>query len=215
MNVKLTSVIVLAIAVLMFQIGNTFAQQDASCQSHGICVHPGDHLKYQINFGTTNSSQTYAFGDMVDGDNIKVTEQYSDQSKTENSTFILNLKTGFMHDEQNSANMPFLQILPAPIAYNKSSTAVTQQLHDFNGFKRTALVSTQTGVNGSFQVQYDMQTGVLLNEHFVGVATLLGKPVMVESSNNLVDTNIINSDSASTETPKSSTTIPSWIKNNA
>jgi len=215
MNAKLTSVIVLAVVVLMFQTGNTFAQQDTSCQSHDICVHPGDHLKYQINLGAVSSSQTYTFGDMVDGNNIKVTEQYADQNNTETSTFILNVKTGFMHDEQNTANMPFLQILPAPIAYNKSSTAVTQQLHDFNGFKRTALVTTQTGVNGSFQVQYDVQTGVLLNEHFVGVATLLGRPVMVESSNSLVDTNIINSDSASTETPKSNTAIPSWVKNNA
>src|SRR5438094_10553782 len=98
MNAKLTSVIVLAVAALMFQIGSTFAQQDTSCQSHGICVHTGDHLKYQINLGAANSSQTYTFGDMVDGSNIKVTEQYADQNNTETSTFILNVKTGFMHD---------------------------------------------------------------------------------------------------------------------
>ncbi len=215
MNARLASIIVVAVAALVLQAGNAFSQQDTSCQSHGICVHPGDHLKYQINFGSASSSQTYTFGDMVDDSDIKVTEQYSDQNKTENSNFILNVNTGYMHDEQNTANMPFLQILPAPISYNKSSTVVTQQLHDFNGFKRTALVTTQTGVNGSFQVKYDVQTGVLLNEHFVGVANFQGKPVMVESSNDLVDTNLINSDSIVTETPKSTTAIPSWIKNNA
>jgi len=111
--------------------------------------------------------------------------------------------------------VPFLAILPTPIVYNKTSTAVTTEQEDFNGFKRTAFVTSQTNVNGSFSVQYDKQTGILLNEHFVGIATILGKPVIVESSNNLVETGIINSDSTETQASTSSISIPNWIKSNA
>ena len=217
MKEKFESIIILTTALLLVQAGIAFAQENSSCQSHAVCVHPGDHLKYQIQMGVVNSSQTYTFGDMIDDENIKVLEQYSiDQNATENSTLILNTKTGFIHDEQkNSMTVPFLAILPTPIVYNKTSTAVTTEQEDFNGFKRTAFVTSQTNVNGSFSVQYDKQTGILLNEHFVGIATVLGKPVIVESSNNLVETGIINSDSTETQASTSSISIPNWIKNNA
>src|SRR5207245_1558303 len=108
-----------------------------------------------------------------------------------------------------------LAILPTPIEYNKTSTTVSTQLVEFNGFKRMALVTTQTSVNGSLRVQYDTQTGILLNEHFVGIANLLGRPVMVESSNNLVETNIINSDSSDRAISNSGISIPNWVKSNA
>ncbi|OLE40271.1 MAG: hypothetical protein AUG16_04975 [Thaumarchaeota archaeon 13_1_20CM_2_39_20] len=212
----LTSIIMLTFALFLFQIGNAFAEQNITCQSHDVCVHPGDHLKYQIHLGVVNSSQTYHFGDMIDNDNINVIEQYNiDQNKTENNTLILNLKTGFVRVQQNSTTAPFLAILPTPIEYNKTSTTVSTQLVEFNGFKRTALVTIQTSVNGSLRVQYDTQTGILLNEHFVGITNLLGRPVIVESSNNLVETNIINSDSSDTAISNSSISIPNWVKNNA
>ncbi|TLX95901.1 MAG: hypothetical protein E6K91_01455 [Thaumarchaeota archaeon] len=217
MKEKYENIIILTTALLLVQAGFAFAQENSSCPSHSVCVHPGDHLKYQIQMGVVKSSQTYMFGDMIDDENIKVLEQSSiDQNATENSTLILNVKTGFIHGEQkNSTTVPFLSILPTPIAYNTTSTAVTTELEDFKGFKRTALVTTQTDANGSFNVQYDKQTGVLLNEHFVGIATILGKPVMVESSNNLVETNIINSDFTEAESSTSDISIPNWIKNNA
>src|SRR5437867_8131514 len=101
MNEKFENIIILTATLLLVQTGIAFAQENSSCQSHAVCVHPGDHLKYQIQMGVVNSSQTYTFGDMIDDENIKVLEKSSiDQNASEINTLILNMKTGFIHGEQ-------------------------------------------------------------------------------------------------------------------
>lgn len=186
------------------------ADGGSSCMSHNVCVHPGNYLKYHLSLGQINSSEVYIFGNMTGLDSIKVTEQYYvNNNKTENSTFVLDLKTGYGHTEQGNTTIPFLVVLPIPIQYNQSNISVSKELKNFNGFNRTALAAIATGVNGPLLMEYDTQTGVLLSAHSIGLAKILGKSAVVEFSNELADTNIINSDSIQNRV------IPSWIKNTA
>jgi hypothetical protein len=174
-------------------------------------VHPGNYLKYKIALGQINSSETYLFGDMIDSNNIKVNETYVSENKIENTTFILDLRTGYGYTAQeNSTVIPFLVVLPIPLQYNQSDISVSKELKNFNGFNRTAIVAAQISDSGTLLMEYDIQTGILISAHSVGVTKQFGKQVTIEYSNDLVDTDIINSDSV-----ENKVSIPAWIKNTA
>lgn len=160
-----------------------------------------------------NSSYVYKFGSMIDASDINVTEEYNiGDNKTGNNIFVLNLKTGFVHNIERNGSAPFIFVLPTPITYNMSSGAVSHEQKEFNGFDRSALIATSVGINESSNMEYDAETGILLNAHSVGKTKVFGKYISIEFSNNLVDTNMISSDSNSTD---KSATIPAWVKNMA
>ncbi len=192
-----------------------FSQQTSTCSPHAICAHPGDMLKYDIAITGTNSSQTYNFGAMPDANSINLVQSEQDNNKIQNATLILNLKTGFVHSAQdvNTVN-PFLEVLASPIDYNKSDTSVTPIVTDFNGFKRTCLVAFHSTENSTSKIVYDMETGILLEEHSTSIISINGNPEVISFSDKLSDTNMINSDSNSIST-QSSVSIPKWVKNTA
>ncbi|MDE1867360.1 MAG: hypothetical protein KGI08_06595, partial [Thaumarchaeota archaeon] len=206
----------LAVLAILFGVmysGKVFADQGNVCAPHNVCVHSGDHLKYAIQTGIINSSIIYSFGNMINPESINVTETYYLGKDVENDTFVLSLKTGYGHDKQGNI-VPFVSILPVPIQYNQSDIVISQELKDYNGFKRTVLIATESNTNGSSDMAYDTQTGVLLSAHSVGMTKFLGKPITVTFSNNLIDTDIISSDSNYTQ-PSKSIIIPAWVKTNA
>lgn len=206
----------MAISVLGITISSeqAFAQQDNVCKPHTICASPGDMLKYSVMLRNINSSQTYVFGDMVDANNIKVLQSQADSNKVQNTTLILNLETGFAHSDQDTSKVrPFLEVLASPVGYNKSDTSITPLVTDFNGFKRTSIAAFYSSENSTSKIVYDIQTGILLEEHSSSIVTISGNPVIVDFSDKLTSTNMINSDSDGIKS--NNVSIPKWIKNTA
>lgn len=199
---------------IALQTGQAFSQKVNTCQPHTICAHPGDILQYSMTLRDTNSSEIYNFASMTDVNNIKLVQSQADNSRVQNTTWILNLKTGFVHSEQDSSiAKPFLEILTSPIDYSKSDTSVTQIVTEFNGIKRTALVAFHSSENTTSKIVYDIETGILLDEHSTSIVTIRGNPELVDFSDKLVYTNMINSDSDSIKVLKGNVSIPKWVKN--
>ena len=208
---------ILAISVLCMTgyAGQAFAQK--TCQPNTICAHPGDMLRYNISFKDINSSVTYSFGKMVDAaSNINLVQTQDDPSGAQNTTLILNLKTGYVHSPQD-ANMvrPFLEVLASPINYSKTDTSVTQLVTDFNGFKRTALVAFHSSENSTSTIVYDIESGILIEEHSSSIVTIDGSPEIVGFSDKLSSTNMISADSDAFKNMKSNISIPKWVKTTA
>ena len=194
------------------------AYSESECKPNMVCVHPGDTLSYDIHFGQTNSSETFYFADMVDPNDIKVVEQFSlGPGQTQNTTIILNLNTGLGHLDQNgSQEVPFLDVLPTPIKYNSTSFTITNELLTFNGHKRTGISAIQGNSNMTSTLEYDKETGILLNANSLGITSIDGKPELIRYTKSLIKTNVINSDSSEISSkPNDKMSIPSWIKNNA
>jgi hypothetical protein len=208
--------LVLAMSVFYLADSGAIFAQATTCQPHTVCVHPGDILKYSVTLNSRNSSQTFNFGNMLDSDHIRATVQDHIGDKVQNYTMILNLKTGFESSEQDpKITNPFLQVLPSPINYNKSDTTISQIVTEFNGFNRTAIAVFHANQNITSKMDYDVETGILLDEQSTSFVTIGNRAVLVDISNILTDTNMINSDSGGKQTLKNVTSIPSWVKNNA
>ena len=206
---------ILAMSVFYLAGSGAISAQAETCQPHTVCVHPGDTLKYSVTLNSRNSSQTFNFGNMLDSDHIRVIVQDHVGDKIQNYTMILNVKTGFESSEQDSSIInPFLQVLPTPIDYNKSNTSISQLETDFKGTKRTAIDVFRATQNVTSKMDYDMETGILLDEQSTSFVTIGNRAVLVDISNILVDTNMINSNPVVEQTSKNST-IPGWVKNNA
>lgn len=212
--VLIRAILVLSFSAVlaMLQAGNAFSQSD-TCQPHTVCAHPGDLLKYAVTVRDSNSSENYDFADMSDANNIKVVQSVADAGGVKNATLILNLSTGLVHSEQDlNTTRPFLEILPSPIEYNKSDSSITPITTKFNGFKRTVLEVFHSSENTTSKIEYDVDTGILLEERSTSIVTIRGNPVLVDFSDRLIDTNMINSDSNGTQ---SQISIPKWVKNTA
>ena len=212
-----TIFLVLLVSVLCVTIptGYAVSQQTNACSPHTICAHPGDMLRYNITIRDMNSSQTYNFGAMPDANTINVIQSQEDSNGIQNSTLVLNLKTGFVHSEQDvNAVRPFLEVLASPIDYNQSDTSVTPIVTEFNGFKRTSLVAFHSTENSTSKIVYDIETGILLEEHSTSIISINGNPEVINFADKLSDTNMINSDSGSVNT-QSQISIPKWVKNTA
>ncbi|CUR51665.1 exported protein of unknown function [Nitrosotalea devaniterrae] len=209
-------VFVISIFCIALHTGPAFSQQADTCQPNTICAHPGNMLKYNISLRDMNSSQTYSFGNMVDANNINLVQSQDDKSGVQNTTMILNLKTGFAHSPQDvNAVRPFLEVLASPINYSKSDPSVTQLVTDFNGFKRTALVAFHSSENSTSKIVYDIETGILLEEHSSEIITIGGNPEIVDFTDKLASTNMISSDSDAMKNMKSNVSIPKWVKTTA
>jgi len=208
-------IIIISVFFVTVHTEQAFSQQASTCQPHTVCVYPGDVLKYSATLGSVNSSETYNFGDMIDSSHIKVIEQNQvNSSEIQNYTMILNLKTGLAHGEQDTnIASPFLEILSVPMSYNKSDSSITQIVTDFNGFKRTALVAFHSSENSTSKMVFDIETGILLEIKSTSIITIGDKPELVDFSNKLTNTNMINSDSSGIQTSKNVISIPSWVKN--
>ena len=212
-----TIFLVLLVTVLGVAIptGHAFSQQINACNPHTICAHSGDMLKYNITIRDMNSSQTYNFGAMPDANTINVIQSQEDNNRIQNSTLILNLKTGFVHSKQDVNTVhPFLEVLASPIGYNQSDTSVTPIITEFNGFKRTSLVAFYSTDNSTSKIVYDIETGILLEERSTSIILINGNPEVINFSDKLSDTNMINSDSSSINI-QSKISIPTWVKNTA
>ncbi len=209
----------LILAISMFCIilhtGQAFSQQTSTCQPNVICAHPGNMLTYSISLRDVNSSQTYNFGSMVDANNINLVQSQDDKNGVQNTTLILNLKTGFAHGQQANTTRPFLEVLASPVAYNKSDTSFIQIVTDFNGFKRTAIDVFRANGDSTSKIVYDLETGILLGEHSESILAINGNPEIVEFSDTLTGTNMINSDSNAIKNLKTSVSIPNWVKSTA
>ncbi|SHO46994.1 exported hypothetical protein [Nitrosotalea sinensis] len=211
-----TIIILFAVCAIFFasEANNAFSQQANTCQEHTICVHPGDTLTYSMTLRDVNSTENYNFKNMVDSDNIQVLQNQDESNVKQNATLILDLKTGFIHTQNSTDQRPFLQILPSPVDYNKSDTSILPITTEFNGHKRTALAVFHSSENTTSKIEYDLETGILLDEHFSSIITIRGNPQIVNVADRLTDTNIINSDSQSIMN-QSSTSIPKWVKTTA
>ncbi|MDE1818045.1 MAG: hypothetical protein KGI19_05535 [Thaumarchaeota archaeon] len=208
-------VLLVSVFVATTSAEQAFSQQTGTCNPHTICAHPGDMLKYDIEITGANSSQTYNFGAMPDANSINLIQSEQDNNKNQDTTLILNLKTGFVHSAQDANTVrPFLEVLASPIDYNKSDTSVTPIITDFNGFKRTSLVAFHSTENSTSKIIYDIETGILLEEHSTSIILINGNPEVINFSDKLSDTNMINSDSNSISA-QSSISIPKWVKNTA
>ncbi len=209
-------ILAISICTITGYAGQAFAQQ-STCQPNTICAHPGDTLRYTISFRDINSSEGYSFGSMVDASNINLVQSQQDKSGgIQNTTLILNLKTGFAHSSQDaSAVRPFLEVLASPINYSKTDTSVTPIVTDYNGFKRIALVAFHSTENSTSKVVYDIESGILLEEHSSSIVTIGGNPVIVSFSDKLSSTNMINSDSNAMKNITVHVTIPKWVKTTA
>jgi hypothetical protein len=208
--------IILAISVFCITgyTGQAFAQQ--ACQPNAICAHPGDMLRYNISFRDINSSVIYSFGKMIDTSNINLVQTQNDPSGAQNTTLILNLGTGYVHSPQDTSTVrPFLEVLASPINYSKTDTSVTQLVTDFNGFKRTALVAFHSSENSTSKIVYDIESGILLEEHSSSIVTINGNPEIVDFSDKLSSTNMISADSDAFKNMKSNISIPKWVKTTA
>lgn len=205
--------LVFAFSVFLALHADQAFSQTYTCQQHAICAHPGDMLRYDVKVSDINSSETYAFKDIIGADGIRVIQSQQGSSGTSNTTLVLNMSTGFVHVEGDpSTTRPFLEILPSPIAYDKSDLSITPITTEFNGLVRTALVVFHSTENTTSKIEYDRETGILLEEHSTSIVTIRGNPVLVDFSDKLVSTNMINSDSNSTQGPIS---IPKWVKSTA
>lgn len=190
------------------------AQTTNSCQSSTVCVHPGDILDYSVTVNSINSTQTYKFSNMVDSSHIRVIEQkIVNKNNFQNINSTLNINTGFMQNEQNGTVVkPFFEVLPSPVAYNKSDTSIAQKVTNFNGFKRTSLEIFHSNENSTSVLGYDIETGVLLYGYSAAIITVGGNPQIVDFSNELTYTNLINSNSTVFQSAKNDISIPSWVK---
>ena len=208
--------LILSISALGITISteHAFAQQDNACKPHTICANPGDMLQYSVTARNIKSSQTYIFGDMINASNIKVLQSQANAAGVQNTTLILNLGTGFVHIDQDTSKVrPFLEVLASPVQYNKSDTAITPLVTEFNGFKRTSIAAFYSTENSTSKIVYDIQTGILLEEHSSQIVTIGGNPVIVDFSDKLSSTNMINSDSDGIK--NNDVSIPKWIKTTA
>ena len=173
-------------------------------------------LRYNISFRDINSSVTYSFGEMVDVSNINLVQTQNDPSGAQNTTLVLNLKTGYVHSPQDANTVkPFLEVLASPINYSKTDTSVTQLVTDFNGFKRTALVAFHSSENSTSKIVYDIESGILLEEHSSSIVTINGNPEIVDFADKLSSTNMISADSDAFKNMKSNISIPKWVKTTA
>jgi hypothetical protein len=216
-----TKFLIIAVAVFFVTLHTeyAFSQQPSACQPNTICVHSGDILKYSATLGRVNSSDTFSFGDMLDSNHIRVIEQsQANGSEIKNYTMILSLKTGYAQSEQDSSVInPFFTVLASPITYNTTDTSLIQAVVDFNGFKRIALVALHSTQNSTSKIEYDIQTGILLERHTSDIIIVGDRPRVIDFTDKLIDTNIINSDSSGIQVALTNTviSIPSWVKNNA
>lgn len=209
-------IIAIAIVFLSIHSEQAFSQQANTCQHHTICVHPGDMLKYSSTENSINRSETYNFEDMIDSNHIRVVQQsQSNGSEIKNSTMILDLKTGFAQNEQDSSTSPFLQVLSTPMKYNKTDSSITQIFTNFNGFNRTAFSTFYSTENNTASMIFDAETGILLEIKSSSLVTIGNTPQLVDFSSELTDTNIINSDSSGSLSSNNIVSIPGWVKNNA
>jgi len=207
----------LVVAISLFFIVNNTGMasaQTSSCQPLTVCVHPGDTLKYSITLNAINSTQIYQFSDMKDSSHIRVLEQnMANRNDIQYTNSTLNLKTGFLQNEQDSTKIkPFFEVLASPVAYNKSDTSITQKVTNFNGFKRTSLEIFHSSENTTSLMGYDIETGILLYGYSAAIVPVGGKPQMVDFANELDYTNMINSNSSSIQPSKNVISIPSWVK---
>src|SRR6185312_3293849 len=67
--------------------------------------------------------------------------------------------------------------------------------------------------NSTSKIVNDIQTGILLEEHYSSIVTIGGNPVIVDFSDKLSSTNMINSDSDGIK--NNDVSIPKWIKTTA
>jgi hypothetical protein len=208
----------LVVVISLFFIASStemvFSQKASSCQPFTVCVHPGDILKYSITVNAVNHTQIYNFLDMMDSSHIRVIEQnLANKSNIQNTNSTLNIKTGFLHNEQDPTIVkPFFEILASPVAYNKSDTSITQKVANFNGFKRESLEIFHSSENSTSIMGYDIETGILLYGYSAAIITIGGNPQIVDFSNELIYTNLINSNSTGIQPPKNVISIPSWVK---
>ena len=180
-----------AIAVL-FIIGYTeqaFSLQPNACVPNTICAHPGDVLNYSATFGRTNSSESFSFGSLIDTSHIKVTEQSQiNGSDVKNYTMILSLKTGYAQSEQDAKETnPFFTVLASPISYDTNNTSFVPAVVDFNGFKRNALVVVHSSDNSTSKIEYDIETGILLESR----AKPTAQPKWMAMSSSIIFANTI------------------------
>ena len=210
-------IIVMAVFFIMVHTEQAFSQQPNACQSNTICVHPGDSLNYSATLGLTNSSESFSFGPLIDSSHIRVMEQSQiNGSEVKNYTMILSLKTGYAQSEQDVKVInPFFTILASPISFDKNNTSFVPTVVDFNGFKRAALAVYHFNENGTSKIEYDIESGILLERQTSDLLTINGIPTLVDYSDILTSTNMINSDSAGIKNIKSTISIPGWVKNNA
>jgi hypothetical protein len=151
---------------------------------------------------------------MLDPIHIKIVEQnLINKNEIQNNNLTLNIKTGFVTNEQN-ANIvkPFVSVLAVPLDYNESDTSITPVMTDFDGFKRSTIHVFHSNENSTSEIEYDLETGILLNVHTASIIKINDKYEVVNFSNKLTSTSMIYSNSVGFQNIKNMISIPDWVK---
>jgi len=178
-----------------------------ACQSNQICLLPGDYIKYQITTDTQNQTVQFSFVNPTDNKNIVVKTTVIQNNTTATESDILDLsKSLFTRPSGQTSN--FMYILSTPLKLNG---AYSPEIVQFNNYQRSVMSAQNNNQTNSILVQFDQDTGILMQLEISHVVNINGTVSVSHESYKLLDTNKITSSNVA----NNSMLIPSWIKQNA
>lgn len=181
--------------------------QNPQCQTNQICALPGDYLKYQITTSDLNQTIQFNFENPTDNKNITVKTSAIQNGSPASESDTLDLsKALFARPHGNASN--FMYMLPTPLKLN---SAYHEESVQFNNYTRDVLSAQTTNQSNSIFVQFDKDTGILVQLAISHVVNAGGKVVVDKQSYKLVDTNKI----AYSDYATGQVSIPSWLKDDA
>ncbi len=181
--------------------------QNPECEANQICVLPGDYLKYQITTSDLNQTIQFNFENPTDNKNITVKTSAVQNGLPASESDILDLsKSLFTRPSGNASD--FMYLLPVPLKLNG---AYHQEAAQFNNYTRDIMYAQTTNQTNSILVQFDKDTGILVQLAISHVVNVNGKVSVSQQSYKLVDTNKI----TYSNYVAGHVFIPSWIKDDA
>ena len=178
-----------------------------ACQNNQICVLPGDHITYQIITDTKNQTVQFDFVTPTDNKNIAVKTTVIQNGTTASESDTLDLSKS-LFTRPNGQVSNFMYILPTPLQLN---SAYHEKSVNFNNYQRNVMSGQNSNQTNSILVQIDQETGILVQLAIFDAVNTNGKISISQTSYKLLDTNKINSSNV----VNTSTSIPSWVKQNA
>ncbi len=181
--------------------------QNPECQTNQLCALPGDYLKYQITTSDLNQTIRFDFENPTDDKNITIKTSAIQNGSPASEYDTLDLtKALFVRPSGNTSN--FMYLLPTPLKLNNAYHEGSVQ---FNNYTRDVLSAQTNNKTNSILVQFDKDTGILIQLAISHVVNVGGKITVDQQSYKLIDTNKISYSNYAT----GQVLIPSWIKDDA
>ena len=212
----------IAILVLLLIFCGSFTSSvfadDRNCKPDRICVFPNDFLKYSGVLGDSETITTTVFGDFVNENKIRYTQSGTyDSEEAWEDHHILDLIEGVTEEVQEDGSfMPFVVMSPIPIKYDKFESGVSESKFNYKNLVRTVIVSKNQDAEGSGELIFDKETGILLRLQLSATVDIIGETTTITTKTELLDTNIIGQ-VIKTQNEKQviQEKIPEWIRNTA